>query len=43
MLFRKINSVYSESHIKPAGPSGRAVWGLNLDCLGAETIGSNPA
>jgi hypothetical protein len=25
------------------GPSGRAVWGVGLDRLDAETVGSNPA
>jgi hypothetical protein len=26
-----------------AGPSGRVVWGIGLDRLDAETMGSNPA
>jgi hypothetical protein len=29
--------------MEKAGPSGRAVWGVGLDGLDAETVGSNPA
>jgi hypothetical protein len=25
-----------------AGPSGSTIWGVGLDCLHAETVGSNP-
>jgi hypothetical protein len=28
---------------KKSGPSGRAVWGVGLDYLDAETVSSNPA
>jgi hypothetical protein len=34
--------VFSQNHTAPAGPSERAVWGVGLDRLDAETVGSNP-
>jgi hypothetical protein len=32
----------SATEHNPAGPSGRLVWGIGLDHLDAETLGSNP-
>jgi hypothetical protein len=34
---------YIFQFIFSAGPSGHAAWGVGLDCLDKETVGSNPA
>jgi hypothetical protein len=34
---------YLQDYMLMAGPIGRAVWGVGLDRLDAETMGSNPA
>lgn len=52
MLYTEIISVYSQNNKKPiniqnaqymiVGPSGRVVWGVGTDGLGAEIMGRIP-